>query len=107
MIIINLFLNNDGVHKYKAIINYPNRKNNFKIVEFGAYGYEDYTMHKDHARMKGYINRHKTREEKYWNIYGIETPSFWSRFLLWSHSSIDQAIDWMERQFKIKIIKNF
>ena len=33
-----------------------------KTVNFGASGYEDYTMHHDSDRKRLYINRHKANE---------------------------------------------
>ena len=60
--------------------------NNQKIVQFGANGYSDYTIHKDYDRMLRYIARHKTRED--WTISGIYTPGFWSKHLLWNKPSI-------------------
>ena len=41
--------------------------NGDKTINFGANGYEDYTIHKDLERQKKYINRHKSKEEPLWD----------------------------------------
>lgn len=61
-----------------------------KTVKFGRTGYSDYTIHKDPARMKRYLTRHKRREK--WGKSGQYTPGFWSRWLLWSRPSLNRAI---------------
>jgi hypothetical protein len=59
-----------------------------RVVDFGARGYSDYTMHKNHERMLRYIQRHQKRED--WkNPY---TAGYWSRWLLWSKPSFAQAL---------------
>ncbi len=42
----------------------------------------DFTIHKDEQRKQRYIDRHKTNEN--WLKSGIDTPGFWSRWLLWN-----------------------
>ena len=70
-----------------------------KRVYFGAAGYSDFTQHKDEERKKLYINRHKKNESKFWNKSGIDTPSFWSRFLLWEKPTIKQSYEDIKRKF--------
>jgi hypothetical protein len=74
-----------------------------KVVHFGAKGYEDYTIHKDEDRMKRYIIRHKKNEN--WGKRGINTPGFWSRWLLWNKPSLTASIRDMQNRFNIKINK--
>ncbi len=62
--------------------------NDNKKVYFGQASASDFLIHKDEARKQRYIDRHKKNESKYWNKSGIDTPSFWSRFLLWHLPSI-------------------
>ena len=76
---------NDGKHKY-YILTESGRK-----VYFGQYGASDFTIHKDEARKQRYINRHKKNESKFWNKSGIDTASFWSRFLLWNKPTINES----------------
>lgn len=72
-----------------------------KHVDFGARGYSDFTLHKDPARMKRYLQRHRAREN--WTKTGIKTAGFWSRWLLWSYPSLPKAKTFMEKKFHIKI----
>lgn len=53
-------------------------------VDFGADGYEDYTMHQDLKRKKAYIARHQKNED--WTDY--KTAGFWSRWLLWNKPTL-------------------
>jgi hypothetical protein len=84
--------------KWMAIIT---SKNSQRTVHFGAEGYEDYTMHHDMSRKQKYIQRHTAREN--WNLSGIYTAGFWSRWLLWNCTSINKSIKYIEKKFKIKI----
>lgn len=71
-------------------------------IDFGAEGYEDYTIHKDPVRKQNYINRHSLREN--WTLSGIETAGFWARWLLWNLPNINDSMDDIEKRFNIKII---
>ena len=57
------------------------------VVDFGARGYEDYTMHRDAARKEAYLRRHRARED--WT--DPRTAGFWSRWLLWGEPSLVRA----------------
>lgn len=83
----------DDKHKYKIIT--PDDK----VLLFGAAGYEDYTIHKDKARRKKYITRHTKNE----NWQDVNTRAMWSRYLLWEKPTIEQAIKYIQKKFKIKI----
>lgn len=72
-----------------------------KKINFGAKGYSDYTKHKDPARKKRYLDRHKTREN--WKKSGINTAGFWSRWLLWNKPTLAESIDDVEKRFNINI----
>ena len=74
-------------------IDKPNLKNmavieNKKtIIHFGDDRYQDYTMHKDPARKKTYLSRHK--HDNYTNpLY----PSFYSSNLLWNKTKLAESI---------------
>ena len=86
---------NDGKHKYYIITN-DNKK-----VCFGAAGYSDFTIHKDEARRQRYVARHEKNESKYWNKSGIDTASFWSKFLLWNLPSISASYQDIKKRFNI------
>ena len=85
--------------KFKVVIK---KNDKTKTVHFGAKGFSDMTIHKDKKRMERYIARHKVNEN--WNKSGIDTAGFWSRYLLWSKPSIEQAIKYIEDKFNVNII---
>ena len=70
-----------------------------KKVYFGAAGMSDFTIHKDEDRKNRYIKRHEKNESKFWNKSGIDTPSFWSRFLLWEKPTIKESYQDIKRKF--------
>lgn len=84
---------NDKKHKYQIIT--PNGKK----IKFGAYGYSDYTIHKNKIRKQNYIARHQKREN--WN--DLDTAGFYSRWILWNKPTLEESIKDTERKFKIKI----
>ncbi len=70
-----------------------------KIVRFGARGYDDFTTHRDNARRRRYIQRH--RKNEIWSLReGVFTSGFWSRWLLWEEPSLNEAIKSLTRKFK-------
>ena len=72
-----------------------------KKVDFGAVGYEDYTIHLDPDRKDRYVARHQAREN--WNKSGIDTAGFWSRWLLWNKPDFMESVKDIEKRFNIKI----
>lgn len=92
--IITLKKANDKKHKFKVEVN-------GKTVKFGAYGYSDYTIHKNKERKKRYILRHKGMGED-WNDMG--TAGFWARWLLWNKPSLEDSIKNIEKKFNVNII---
>ena len=101
---------------------------NGKSVDFGAKGYSDYTLHKDAFRMRSYVARHggvmpkslkmeknvlrthskmskvRTSLKENWKKSGMKSAGFWSRWLLWSEPTIEEAKSLIESKFKIRII---
>ncbi len=69
-----------------------------KKIYFGAAGMSDFTLHKDEARKNLYINRHKKNESKFWNKSGIDTASFWARFLLWEKPTIKESYEYIKNK---------
>lgn len=69
-------------------------------VDFGQKGYSDFTLHKDPVRMKRYVKRHSGMGET-WSKSGLHTPGFWSRWLLWSRPSLEEAKKYMQKRFRI------
>ncbi|QIG59943.1 hypothetical protein [Dishui Lake phycodnavirus 4] len=96
-------------------------------VDFGGKGYSDFTIHKNPLRMRSYLMRHGAapylssgilRETngkvvlnklvninnshlENWKMSGVKTAGFWSRWLLWSVPSFDNAKKLMTRKFNI------
>ena len=84
---------NNGKHKYYIITKSE------KKIYFGAAGYSDMTQHKNEERKNRYILRHEKNESKFWNKSGIDTPSFWSRFLLWHKPTIKESYEDIKKRF--------
>jgi hypothetical protein len=74
-----------------------------KTIQFGANGYDDYTIHKDSERKERYVERHKHREN--WTKSGLYTAGFWSRWLLWNKPSLRASIKDTEQKFNLRIIR--
>jgi hypothetical protein len=83
---------NDGKHKY-FIITSKNKK-----IFFGAFGYSDFTIHKDEERKLRYIKRHN-KENHLWGKSGIDTASFWARWLLWNKPTIQASYNDIKKRF--------
>ena len=81
--------------KYMALVN--NKK-----VHFGSKPYQDMTQHKDEDRKDRYIQRHKKRED--WTKSGIDTPGFYSRWVLWEEPTLKESINKMNKNIKILIL---
>jgi len=101
---------------------------NGKIVDFGARGYSDYTIHKNPLRMRSYVTRHGgfvphmvqkqtdpklvhknmldvTRSDKEnWTKTGFFTAGFWSRWLLWSHPELEGAKKIISKRFDLSFL---
>lgn len=93
---VKLVRSPDAVHKFMAV--FPNGRK----VRFGRKGYSDYTIHKDSARMKRYLTRHRSRES--WSRSGKYTAGFWSRWLLWSKPSLKGALTRTSKVLGKKIV---
>jgi len=88
----------------------PNPKKKFRVVfdndrhvDFGGKGYSDYTIHKDPSRMKRYLARHGRMGET-WTKNGIKTAGFWSRWLLWSKPSMNEAKKLITRRYGVLFV---
>ena len=101
---------------------------NGKIVDFGARGYSDYTIHKNPIRMRSYVTRHGgyvphmvqkqndpklvhvnmldvTKSDKEnWSKTGFYTAGFWSRWLLWSHPELEGAKKIISKKFGLSFL---
>ena len=79
---VQFFHANDNKHKYVAVFNDGQR------VQFGAFGYQDFTQTGDKERKKLYLNRHRKREN--WN--DPKTPGALSRWILWNKPTLEASI---------------
>lgn len=97
-----------------------------KHIDFGQSGASDFTKHKEPLRMLRYLTRHaglipfdtkkqtritaediveralkvtQSHREKWDDIY---TAGFWSRWLLWSHPSLEDAKKFISKEFDIR-----
>jgi len=75
-----------------------------KTIHFGAEGYQDYTMHRDPERKRRYIERHSRPGRENWTKSGLDTPGFWSRWLLWNLPTLSGSKKDIEKRFKVKIV---
>lgn len=75
---------------------------NGKTIHFGAFGYSDYTKHKDDVRKQRYDNRHKSTEN--WKKNGMYTAGFWAKWILWSKKTLEESITYIYNKFKIQVI---
>ena len=101
---------------------------NGKIVDFGARGYSDYTIHKNPLRMRSYVTRHggfvphmvqkqtdpklvhknmldvSRSDKENWSKTGFFTAGFWSRWLLWSHPELEGAKKIISKRFDLSFL---
>lgn len=71
------------------------------ITSFGDSRYQDYTIHKDSDRKTNYLSRHKTNEN--WGVTGIKSAGFYSRWILWNKTNLDNSIRDVNQRFNINI----
>ena len=83
---------NDGVHKYIAEFDNP-----YKVIKFGAFGYDDFTITGDQKRKTAYLNRHRSRED--W--LDPRTAGALSRWILWNKPTIEASITDFRRRFSM------
>jgi len=69
-----------------------------EIVHFGQRGASTYIDHNDHQKKRGYISRHKVREN--WN--DPFTPGALSRYILWNKPTLEESIKNFKDMFKLE-----
>ncbi len=79
--------------KMMAIFTRPNGRK--KTTYFGSAGMDDFTITKDKAQRKRYLDRHRAREN--WN--NPESAGSLSRWILWSGPSRSQNIKDFKKRF--------
>ena len=82
----------DGVHKYTAVFEDPDR-----TTHFGAKGYEDYTQHRNELRKANYLKRHAARE----NWRDPTSAGALSRWILWNKPTLTASIEDFKKRFSL------
>lgn len=94
---VKLFVSPIKTKKYRAIF-YDKNDNILNQTDFGAKGYEDYTIHKDDDRKQNYISRHKKREN--WN--NPFSAGALSRWVLWHKPTLKESWEDYKKKFKLE-----
>ena len=81
----------DHIHKYIGVFD------DKLHIKFGAYGYEDYTQHKNPIRKKLYIQRHQARED--WK--DPTKKGTLSRYILWETPNIETNVKLFKQKFNL------
>jgi hypothetical protein len=68
-----------------------------KTIHFGAAGASDFTINKDDARKKRYLDRHRTNED--WS--DPRTAGALSRWILWNKPTRRASISDFKRRFSL------
>jgi hypothetical protein len=95
-------LKSDKKNKKYMVITPENKK-----IYFGAGGYNDYIIYNKlrhpqaEEKKRNYLSRHKINED--WEKSGIDSPGFWSRWILWNMPTFEKSIKDTEKRFKISI----
>jgi len=80
--------------KYVAVLQDDDK---LHTVQFGAKGYQDFTIHNDEERKQRYLARHRARED--WT--DPLTAGFWSRWVLWNLPTLHDSIEYTKRKFNL------
>ena len=76
------------------------------FIHFDSPGYPDYTKHHSSMRKAQYISRQSSYQTAVnWNLSGLYSPSFWTRWVLWNHKTKKKLIKDMEKRFNLHIIR--
>ena len=81
--------------KMKAVFTKDGRT---KTIHFGSEGMSDYTKHRDDARKKRYLDRHRANET--WE--NPMTAGSLSRYVLWNKPTVQSSIRDFKRRFNLK-----
>lgn len=84
--------------KKLTAIFYDKDNKKIKTTHFGSAGMSDFTINKDEARKKRYLDRHRAREN--WN--DPMTGGALARWILWNKSTRKASIADYKRRFKLK-----
>ena len=111
---IKVHLERSSLKSKKWLVTVYNGNQAPVYVNFGAHGYQDFTMHKDEKRRLAYIARHGKRvvktkyhtrlTERQEDWYNPFSAGFWARWLLWQEPSIEAAKKNITKMFGIEFI---
>lgn len=93
------YISQSNSDKYKFQVITPEGKK----INFGAKGYQDFTIHGNKTKKRSYIARHSVNED--WK--NLDKAGTWSRYVLWNKESIASSLTNMARTFGIKIVAEF
>ena len=88
----------NGKNKYTMIF-YDHLRKKIKTINFGAVGYNDYTITNDLQAKMNYISRHQARED--WS--NPMTAGTLSKFLLWNKTSLSASYKDFRSKFKYEL----
>ena len=77
--------------KYRAYFN------DETYTDFGAKGYDDYTIHNNDLKKINYLKRHSKNED--WN--NPKTAGALSRWILWNETTLQDSIKDYKKRFRI------
>lgn len=66
-------------------------------TDFGASGYQDFTIHRDLMRQMNYLSRHRATEN--WNDY--KSAGALSRWILWNKPTIAESLRDYKKHFNL------
>ena len=96
MVSVKITASDNPKKKLKAVFTKDNGRTTTK--HFGSRGMQDFTITKDKAQRKRYLDRHRKREN--WNDY-MSAGSL-SRWILWSGPSRSQNIKDFKKRFNLR-----
>lgn len=83
--------------KWRMVFFFNGRK--YGYTDFGASGYEDYTIHRDNARKQKYLRRFRQLIAYYENDF--TAPITLSTMILWNKPTIQQSFAAYKRKYKL------
>lgn len=86
---------------------------NDRIVHFGDKNARDFLLLNDPESeyydpvnapdvREAYLARHEANEN--WNVSGVDTAGFWSRWLLWEKPTLEKAVQNLYKKFGIRVL---
>lgn len=91
-------LKGTGTHKYKMVF-YDSMRKAIKTIQFGAVGYNDFTITGDIQAKMSYLARHKARED----FNNPLTAGACARWILWNRTSVSASYKDFRSKFKYEL----